>query len=184
MSMQEGETMSMSILAAMRRAPALRLRFARAMLLAWCVGSLALARAEIAADASEGPMPAPTEPSASEAHVPEAVGPNHHKKLSPLDRRVALLAKELDLSAAQQRQVKKVLQGQRDEVSRVWSDASMPAALRVSTTQAIGDRTADQIRDVLTDGQRTRYLQAHTRETRVGAPGADVESWMKRASQK
>lgn len=175
--------MSTSILAAMGRAPALRLRFARGMLLACCVGSFALARAEIAVDASESPMPAPTEPSASEAPAPEAVGPNHHK-LSPLDRRVALLAKELDLSAAQQRQVKKVLQGQRDEVSRVWSDASMPAALRVSTTQAIGDRTADQIRDLLTDGQRTRYLQAHTRQARVGAPGADVESWMKKASQK
>jgi Spy/CpxP family protein refolding chaperone len=98
--------------------------------------------------------------------------------VSPLDRRVNLLAKELDLNAAQQAQVKKLLESQREQVARVWNDASIPAARRVVATQAIGDRTADQIRALLTEEQRKKYIQPRQREASVGAPGGDVQAWM------
>jgi hypothetical protein len=97
---------------------------------------------------------------------------------SPLERRVALLAKELDLNPAQQTRVKALLESQRQEVARVWSDGSIPSAIRISRTQAIGDRTADQIRALLDEAQRKKYIQPRVRETPTGTAGADVESWI------
>jgi hypothetical protein len=111
----------------------------------------------------------------------EDVGGVRHARVSPLDRRVALLAKELGLDAAQQIKVKAVLEGQREQVARVWSDSATPSAVRISRTQAIADRTADQIRALLNDEQRTRYVKAHQHDVPVGAPGGDVQTWMRSA---
>jgi len=102
----------------------------------------------------------------------------HHKGLSPLDRRVALLTKELKLDASQQVRVKKILQAHQAQVSRLWSYTSLAPALRINATQTIGDRTADQIRALLNDEQRKKYVQEHKREAKVGTGGADVQAWM------
>ena len=118
-------------------------------------------------------------PKTEEADPGDSGAPGvHHKSLSPLDRRVALLTKELKLDASQQVRVKKILQDQQVQVSRLWSDTSMAPALRVNATQTIGDRTADQIRALLNEEQRKRYVQEHKRTAKVGAPGADVQTWM------
>ena len=95
-----------------------------------------------------------------------------------LDGRIRLLAKELDLSPAQQGQVKKVLLSQREQVVALWNDTSVPAALRVSRTQTIGDRTADQIRALLNDAQREKYIKPRVRDATVGSAGANLEAWM------
>lgn len=116
-------------------------------------------------------------PSQAEVEKPGEPG-IRHKSMSPLDKRVALLTKELKLDAGQQVKVKKILQEQQAQVSRLWSDTSMAPALRVNATQMIGDHTADQIRALLNDEQRTKYVQQHKREAKVGAPGADVQTWM------
>lgn len=104
--------------------------------------------------------------------------PRRERRVSPLDRRVILLTRELGLDATQQARVKKVLERQREEVARVWSDASIPAARRVSATQAISDRTADRIRALLNDEQRKKYIKPRQREVAVGAAGGDAEAWM------
>src|SRR3954469_6792221 len=65
---------------------------------------------------------------------------------SSLDRRVSLLTAELDLDAHQQSEVRRILEGQRDAVLKVWNDNSTPAANRVNATKTISERTADQIR--------------------------------------
>ncbi|HYS24941.1 MAG TPA: hypothetical protein VEP46_05040 [Vicinamibacterales bacterium] len=106
------------------------------------------------------------------------------KRASPLDRRVMLLARELGLDATQQAQVKKVLEAQREQVARLWNDKSIPAARRVSATQAIGDRTADRIRALLNDEQRKRYIKPRHRDVAVGTAGGDVESWMNAGKRK
>ena len=106
------------------------------------------------------------------------------KRASPLDRRVMLLARELGLDATQRTQVKKVLEGQRADVARVWNDPSIPAARRVSATQAIGDRTADRIRALLNDEQRKKYIKPRQRAAAVGTAGGDVESWMNAGKRK
>jgi len=120
---------------------------------------------------------------AAAAPVPQDTA-RRRKRASPLDRRVMLLAKELGLDATQQAQVKKVLEGQREQVARLWNDRSIPAARRVSATQAIGDRTADRIRALLNDEQRKKYIQPRQRDVAVGTAGGDVESWMNAGKRK
>jgi hypothetical protein len=80
--------------------------------------------------------------------------------------------------------VKKVLQRQREDVARVWNDSSIPPARRVSATQAIGDRSADQIRALLSEEQRKKYIKPRERDVAVGTAGGDVESWMNAGKRK
>jgi len=97
---------------------------------------------------------------------------------SPLDRRVALLAAELNLSEAQQIQVKAALQRQREAVLKAWNDDTLEPAVRISRTQAISERTVSEIRALLDEEQRKKYIQPRQREATVGTGGSDVESWM------
>ncbi len=101
-----------------------------------------------------------------------------------LEERVQLLAKELDLDARQQTSVKAILAAQRAEMLKAWSDPTVPAAMRVGTTQAISERTSERIRAVLTDSQRDKYHKLRPHETPVGAPGGDVEKWMPAAQSR
>lgn len=98
---------------------------------------------------------------------------------STLDGRVQLMAKELRLDAQQQASLRQILIAQRDEVVQVWNDASMPSGVRIGATQAISERTADRIRDMLTDEQREKYAKNHRHDAPVGAGGGDVQKWMK-----
>ncbi len=104
-----------------------------------------------------------------------------HGALAAIDGRVRLMAAELALDAGQQVQLKSLLMTQRAEVAKVWSDASVPAAIRIGATQAITDKTAQRIRAMLSDPQREKYSKAHQRDVPVGASGLDVEHWMKAA---
>jgi Spy/CpxP family protein refolding chaperone len=111
--------------------------------------------------------------------VPAAVrSHSHHTRAASLDERVQLMAKELDLDASQQAKLKSILLVQRAEVSKAWNDPSVPAAVRVATTQAVSERTAERIRAVLNDEQREKYAKAHQRDAGVGAPGGDVQKWL------
>jgi hypothetical protein len=98
--------------------------------------------------------------------------------VSPLDRRVALLARELDLDATQQLKVKAVLEGQREQIVRVWQDESVPGALRVARTQAISERTADGIRALLTDAQRQKYFKPRTDRAAIGGTSDDLATYV------
>ena len=139
---------------------------------AQAAGATEAAGATRAVDDSEAAAPVPQDTA------------RRRKRASPLDRRVMLLARELGLDATQQAQVKKVLEAQREQVARLWNDKSIPAARRVSATQAIGDRTADRIRALLNDEQRKRYIKPRHRDVAVGTAGGDVESWMNAGKRK
>lgn len=98
-----------------------------------------------------------------------------------LEERVTMLSKALDLDARQRSELRKVLEDQREQVSRVWSDTSVPAPYRVLTTQAISDRTADRIRALLNEGQRKRYNPPkRPHEATAGSARPSVEAWMNR----
>lgn len=94
-----------------------------------------------------------------------------------LERRLRLLTEELGLDTIQQTKMRLLLEGQRQKISRVWSDTATPAAVRVSTTQAIGARTADQIRALLNDEQRKKYNPARAHDV-ADASKPNVESWI------
>jgi hypothetical protein len=121
---------------------------------------------------------------ADEDQSPAAAGPaavrshSHHTRAASIDDRVQLMAKELGLDANQQARLKSILLAQRAEMAKAWNDPSVPAAVRVATTQAVSEKTAERIRAVLNDEQREKYAKAHQRDAPVGAPGGDVQKWM------
>ncbi len=86
------------------------------------------------------------------------------------------MAREFNLDARQQGELRKILMQQRAEVSQVWSDASQPASIRIAATRAIGETTAGRIRAILDDRQRERYSKPwpiHEQPTAAG-----FESWV------
>jgi Spy/CpxP family protein refolding chaperone len=119
----------------------------------------------------------------TDAEVPPAQTPRHHRP-NNLDDRVKALSKALDLDAAQQSELRRVLERQREQIKRVWSDPSIPADYRASAVKAISDGTADQIRALLNEEQRKKYPAKLPPEPRVGAGQPSVEDWMNAAKPK
>jgi hypothetical protein len=104
--------------------------------------------------------------------------PRRHDARS-LDKRVTMLSKALGLDAKQQSELRRVLEDQREQVNKIWNDTSVPAAQRVSATQAITDKTADQIRALLSEEQKKLYSPPKPpREAAAGSPRPSVETWM------
>jgi hypothetical protein len=149
----------------------------RALVLA---GMLALSGAALAADGAPGGAP-----SAAGAGIavprPSRV---QVRATTPLDRRVELLARELDLDAAQKLKVKALLEGQREQVARTWQDESVPGALRVARTQAISEHTEDGIRALLTDAQRQKYLKARPDHATIGGTSDDLATYMNQMNRR
>ena len=87
-----------------------------------------------------------------------------------------LLTAQLGLDAKQQAGVRQVLISQREQVMHIWRDTSVPPDDRASATRTAIDRSADQIRALLTEGQKAKFLRAgDPRETHSGAVKAGVE---------
>jgi hypothetical protein len=71
---------------------------------------------------------------------------------------------------------------QREQTLKVWSDDAVPSAVRIKATQGVADRTAEQIRSLLTHEQRGRYMQPRNREADQHLASGDLESWMRGSS--
>jgi hypothetical protein len=127
------------------------------------------------------PIKATNEPAAAGAQA--SVLPQHRE--SVLEQRVKLLSAELGLDAQQQTEVRRILEDQRRQVMRVWSDTSGSAAYRVNATRTISDRTGDRIRALLNEEQKAKYNRP--RKPRTAAEGSgtpSVEDWMKATNPK
>jgi hypothetical protein len=115
---------------------------------------------------------------------PGRVLPPHHDR-SSLEERVRILSQALDLDTAQQSALRKLLEDQREQIRKVWSNTAVPAAYRVSATQGISDKTADQIRSLLNDEQRKKYNPPKPpHEQMVDSTSTSVEVWMKADREK
>jgi hypothetical protein len=112
------------------------------------------------------------------------VSPGDERNLakSALERRMTLLSRELSLDAGQQSAVRRLLLQQREQTLKVWSDDAVPSAVRIKATQGVADRTAEQIRLLLTDEQRGRYMQQRNREAEQPLASGELESWMRGSS--
>jgi Na+-transporting NADH:ubiquinone oxidoreductase subunit NqrC len=110
--------------------------------------------------------------------------PVHRGLAEALDKRVQLLAVELNLDEVQQAAVRRLLLQQREQTLKVWNDDTVPAAVRIKATQGVADRTAEQIRVLLTDAQRSRYSQPRNREAEQHFASEDLESWMRGVAPK
>ena len=111
-----------------------------------------------------------------------------HDNRHGLEERVKTLSQALGLDATQQSELRKALESQREQVKKIWNDASMSAAYRVSATQAVSDKTADQIRALLNEEQRKKYKPPaqHNRQHNAadGSAKPGVEDWMNAAKPK
>jgi len=104
---------------------------------------------------------------------------SHQHNGHTLEDRVSILTQWLSLDATQQTELRKVLQGQREQVRSLWSDTSVPAAYRISATQAISDKTGDQIRAMLNEVQKKKFNPPRPpRDETAASARPNVEDWM------
>jgi hypothetical protein len=122
---------------------------------------------------------APPAPPASDAQGNAAQGSAAPARQAPrryhqatLDERVTAMAKALALDAAQRTQVKRILEGQRQQVFALLHDPLLPPEGRSGALRAANDRTVEQIRALLTDEQRQKYYPSGPRAT----PGTSADS--------
>ena len=97
-------------------------------------------------------------------------------RVSPLEHRITLLSKALALDPQQQRQMRSILEDEREAVQRVLRNPNLPPTERVPAMKAVTQRTEDRIREMLSEEQRRNYFTARP------VPGADqhpdVQHWL------
>jgi hypothetical protein len=102
----------------------------------------------------------------------------HRQRRPNAEGRLRRLVKGLKLDAAQQAQVGRVLQAQREAIRRVTSAPADPEVPRVAAIHAITDRTTERIRAVLNDEQKKLYSQPVPHDSVAGEGTAAVEEWL------
>ncbi len=95
-----------------------------------------------------------------------------------LDDRVKVLAKNLDLSEAQQFAVKKILEQRQQEILRIRLDPSIAGSARIDRFRALQENTVEQIRAVLNEEQKKKYDPLAPRRI-PPPPQPTVEDWLK-----
>jgi hypothetical protein len=98
-----------------------------------------------------------------------------------LQHRVDVLSKALQLDARQRTELLAILESQRQAVSKIWSDPALLPAERTPATRAVQERTADQIRSILSEEQRQRYNPPKPQG--AAPPSPDVDAWMQKQAQ-
>lgn len=149
----------------------------RARWLSVVCAALAACTAAAAGSAAADASSEPAQP-ASTAEHPDLRSTSHARITGTLDHRVKVLSKALDLDAHQQTELWKILDSQRRAVTKIWRDPAMLSSERAPATRAVEDRTAEQIRAMLTDEQKKRYNPPKPQGVRSAPP--DVEGWMER----
>jgi hypothetical protein len=112
---------------------------------------------------------------------PAARPPTHSRVGGSLEHRVDVLAKALQLDARQRTELLTILESQRETVRKIWSDPALLPAERTPATRAVQERTADQIRAILSAEQKKRYNPPKPQGAEPPLP--DVEDWMRKQSQ-
>jgi hypothetical protein len=103
--------------------------------------------------------------------------PHRHGRPSAEDRLQGLV-KGLKLDAAQQAEVRRALQAQREAIIRLTSAPADPEVPRVAAIHAITDRTTERIRAVLNDEQKKLYSQPLPHDFAAGEGKPGVEEWL------
>jgi hypothetical protein len=98
-----------------------------------------------------------------------------------LQHRAGVLAKALQLDARQRTELIAILERQRQAVGKIWSDPSLLPAERTPATRALQERTANEIRAILSEEQKKRYNPPKPQG--VEPPSPDVEGWMQKQAK-
>ena len=154
-----------------------------AVLLPLVIAMAAPVAADPAAQSSVGASSSPggeTSTPSAQAPVPETArqqAPHRHGRPSA-EARLQGLVKGLKLDAAQQAEVRRALQAQREAIRRLTSAPADPEVPRVATIHAITDRTTERIRAVLNDEQKKLYSQPLPHDFAAGEGKPGVEEWL------
>lgn len=103
----------------------------------------------------------------------------HGYRYPTLDDRVRTLAKNLDLSAAQQAAVKKILEERQEETLRLRLDSSLTGSARIDKFRALQEKTVERIRAVLKEEQKKKYDPLAVRRLPPPQEQRSVEDWLK-----
>jgi hypothetical protein len=121
-------------------------------------------------------------PSSESPTNPASPAPGRVRAGGTLQHRVDVLSKALQLDARQRTQLLTILESQRQAVSNIWSDPKLLPSERTPATRALQERTANQIRAILTDEQRKLYNPPKPQGAEPPPP-PNVEEWMRKQSQ-
>jgi hypothetical protein len=102
----------------------------------------------------------------------------HRRGRSNAGDRLQVLVKGLKLDGAQQAEVRRALQAQREAIRRLTNAPADPEVPRVAAIHAITDRTAERIRAVLNDEQKKLYSQPLPHDFAAGEGKPGVEEWL------
>jgi hypothetical protein len=132
----------------------------------------------------------PTHAAHPPAHLPVVTRIPHGRRIphtseAILTERVRLLTAELELTDQQQTEVRAILVRQSDAIRKVWTDRSLTDGERGPITGAIGEKTADAIRDLLSPRQREKYNPPRPNTDRLKPEQAkDLTKWLDAFQQK
>ena len=104
-----------------------------------------------------------------------AEGMGGHRRMPSVDDQVKDLTSKLNLTDAQQSQVRTILQDQRDQMKKVMEDSSGSRKDNWSKMRELHQQSSAKIRDVLTDEQKPKYdkLEDERRERMQHRRGGD-----------
>lgn len=97
---------------------------------------------------------------------------------SIMDDRVKVLAKNLDLTDAQQAAVKSILEQRQQETLRLRLDPSLSGEARFDRFRTLQDRTVERIRAVLNDEQKKKYDPLILRKVQPAPHQRTVQDWL------
>jgi len=158
----------------------------------WAIGFSAIARGADDMAASETPAVTSASPDAATTVEHPRIGTRlphgrriPHTSEAILTERIRLLTAELDLTASQQTDVRAILVRQSDAIRKVWTDRTLTDGERGPITSAIGKKTADAIRDLLTPTQREKYNPPRPNTDKLRPEQAkDLSKWLDTFQQK
>ena len=84
----------------------------------------------------------------------------------------------LDLTDSQQVELAKLLANQREQIRRLWSDGAVAPEFRVSAMRAISDKTEEQIRALLNDEQKKKYVLPRATDSPDPSQQSTLEYWL------
>ena len=152
-----------------------------AVLLPLVIAMAAPVAADPAAQSSVGASSSPVgETSTPTAQALEAARQQaRHRQGRPnAEDRLQRLVKGLKLDAAQQAEVRRALQAQREAIRRLTSTPADPEVPRVAAIHAITERTTERIRAVLNEEQKKLYSQPLPHDFAAGEGKPGVEEWL------
>jgi hypothetical protein len=120
-------------------------------------------------------------PSSASSATPAPRPPSRVRVGGSLQHRVDVLAKALQLDARQRTELLAILESQRQAVSNIWSDPKLLPAERTPATRALQERTANQIRAILSEQQKKLYNPPKPQGD--APPSPNVAEWMKKQTQ-